>query len=203
MDKNNNKIWINKRICLLFGEISNNYKKHGEMSYMEKKINYDINLEIDGMGIIFYSDGAVENIKEGENFLRKEYENPDQVAKHIRKGDIVGFCTGSGGDYILKFRDGYPSEEIDERYPISIRLGIVIDGGRLCIKDLFELIDWDSYCPKEQQIQLEDGAYHITLNTRRPKSGIYGDYQEIYVFLNKLDKMPKLMWEGVPQLFEE
>lgn len=169
----------------------------------DSKINCDINLSIDGMGIIFYSDGAVKNIKPGEDYFTNEYEDIDKVAKHVREGDIIGFCTGSGGDYILKFRNGYPSNKIDEQYPISIRLAIVIDGGRLYIKDLFELMDWNPDCPKHQQIELDNGIYHITLNTREPKSGIYGDNQEIYVYLNKLNKMPNLIWEGVPQLFEE
>ena len=168
-----------------------------------EKINYDINLIVDGMGIVFYSDGAVKNIKEGEDFFEKEYEDPNKVAEHIKKGDIVGFCTGSSGEYILKFRRGYPSNEIDQEYPISIRLAIVIDGGRLCIKDLFALMDWNSECEKDQQIKIEDGIYHITLNTKIPASGIDGDRQEIYVFLNKLDKIHKLMWEGVPQLLKE
>lgn len=168
-----------------------------------EKINFDINLSIDGMGIVFYSDGAVKNIAEGEDFFENEYSDPDKVAKHIKKGDIVGFCTGSSGDYILKFRDGYPSDEIDEQYPISIRLAIVIDGGRLCMIDLFWLMEWDSECPEDQQIELENGIYHITLNTKLPESGIYGDDQEIYVYLNKVDEMPELMWQGVPQLFKE
>lgn len=168
-----------------------------------EKINFDIDLSIDGMGIVFYSDGAVKNIKRGEDFLENEYGDPNQVAEHIRKGDIVGFCTGSGGEYILKFRDGYPSDEIDEQYPISIRLAIVIEGGRLCIKDLFWLMDWNPECPEDQQIKLGNGVYHITLNTKLPESGVYGDDQEIYVYLNKVDKMPELMWEGVPQLFQE
>lgn len=155
------------------------------------------------MGIVFYSDGAVKNIEEGEDFFENEYAKPDQVARHIKKGDIVGFCTGGGGDYILKFREGYPTDEIDEQYPISIRLAIVIDGGRLCMIDLFWLSDWDSECPEDQQIKLEDGIYHITLNTKPPESEIYGDDQEIYVYLNKVDEMPKLMWQGVPQLFKE
>ena len=167
-----------------------------------KKINIDIDISIDGMGIVFYSDGAVKDIKYAENFFKNEYENPNKVGEHIRKGDVVGFCTGSGGDYILKFRDGYPSKEIKEKYPISIYLGIVIDGGRLCIKDLFWLMDWNPDCPQNQQIELDNGAYEIILNTKIPKSGIYGDEQEIYVYLNKIDKMPELMWQGVPQLFK-
>lgn len=61
-------------------------------------------------------------------------------------------------------------------------------------------MDWSSDC--ENILELENGIYHITLCTQVPKSGIYGDDQEIYVYLQKLDEMPLLAWEGVPQLCE-
>lgn len=64
-------------------------------------------------------------------------------------------------------------------------------------------MDWTPKCDETQQIPLEDGIYDIILNTRIPKSGIYGDYQEIYVFINKSNIMPDIQWEGVPQLFKE
>ena len=50
-------------------------------------------------------------------------------------------------------------------------------------------------------LKVTPGYYHITLCTKRPESGIWGDKQTIYVYLNKLDEMPELTWEGVPQLF--
>lgn len=90
---------------------------------------------IKGMGIVFYSYDAVKNIKEGEDFLEKEYDDTD--------------------------------------YPISIELAIVIKGGKLYIRDLFDLMDWTLKCEETQQMTLEDGIYDIVLNTRVPKSGIY------------------------------
>ncbi|OFS24193.1 hypothetical protein [Clostridium sp. HMSC19A10] len=170
---------------------------------MEHSINIDINISIDGMGIIFYSDSAVKNIVEGEDYLTNEYEIPELVGNHIRKGDIVGFCTGSSGEYSLKFRSGQPSNKLKEEYPIGIYLGIVINGGRLCVKDLFWLMDWNPECPDDQQFNLDDGVYEMRVHTARPKSGFYGDNQTIYVYLNKVDKMPQLPWNGVPQLFKD
>jgi hypothetical protein len=168
-----------------------------------KNLFIDIELPLDGMGIVFYSDGAVKDIKEGYNYFQNEYSEPKQVAEHIKKGDIVGFCTGSGGNYTLKFRSGYPTTEIDEKYPIQIRLAIDVDGDRIYIKDLFWLMDWYSDCPKEQQIEIEKGIYHITLCTIQPESGILGYDQTIYVYLNRLDEMPQLTWQGVPQLYKD
>ena len=169
------------------------------MNFIEK----DINIEIEGMGIVMYSPKTVEGIPEGYDYLKNEYSIPRQVAEHLRKGDMVGFCTGSGGNYILKVREGYPTNEMDEQYPISIRLGIDVQDNKICFTDLFWLMEWYDDCPVEQSIELEKGYYHITLLTCKPASGIWGDNQIIYVYLNKLPSMPDLTWQGVPELFTD
>ena len=163
----------------------------------------DICIEIEGMGIVMYSPETVKGIPEGCNYFTKEYSKPDQVASHLKKGDMVGFCTGSGGNYTLKVREGYPSDEINKKYPISIRLGIDIRDTKMCFIDLFWLMEWYNDCPEEQSIELEKGYYHITLLTDKPASGNWGDDQIIYVYLNKLPSMPDLTWHGVPELFTD
>lgn len=169
----------------------------------QQKIHHDMALSIDGMGIVFYSTHAMKDIAEGEDYFSKEFSTPEQVASHIKKGDITGVNTGSGGEYTLRFRDGYPDHQIDENYPICVRLALEIKGGNLCVIDLFWLMEWSRDCPAEQQIEIEDGIYHVTLSTAQPKSGIWGDDQIIYVYLNKLEKIPKLTWMGVPQLYRD
>lgn len=164
-------------------------------------ICYDVTIEIEGMGFVLYSEGAVKGIEEGENFFDREYAEPAQVAAHIKKGDIVGFNTGSGGIYHIKFRSGYPDADINREYPVAIRLAIDVKGGKISIIDLFWLMEWSSDCPSEQQIEVEDGIYHLTVLTRKPKSGVWGDRQEIYIYLNRIEEMPKLTWTGVPELF--
>ena len=67
----------------------------------------------------------------GSDFLRAEFSAPEDVARHVRLGDVTGFCTGSPGTFELKFRNGYPSADIDRDYPVSIRLGIQVSGGEL------------------------------------------------------------------------
>lgn len=163
----------------------------------------DLHLLIDGMGIVFYSPETNKNISEGYNFFEEEYSKPEDVAKHVRKGDVVGFCTGSSGEFILKFREGYPEEKLLAEYPVAIRLGIDIQDEKLCVIDLFWLMEWSSECPLEQTIPIEPGYYHITLCTRKPDSGIWGNKQTIFVFLNKLDSMPELNWPGVPMLLPD
>ncbi len=174
--------------------------------YGVKFINFeekDISLAIDGMGIVFYSPETNREIPEGSNFFAADYSKPEDVARHIKQGDVVGFCTGTGGDFTLKCREGYPQEELLAEYPVAIRLGIDIQDDKLCMIDLFWLMEWSADCPPEQILKINPGYYHITLCTKQPDSGIWGDHQTIYVYLNRLDSMPELAWAGVPQLYTE
>ncbi len=163
-------------------------------------MEHEMHLEIEGMGLVFYSEGAIDKIQKGEDYFSKEYEQPTDVANHIRKGDMVGFCTGSGGEYTLKFCEGYPDEEICKEFPDSIRLAINVVGGAICVLDLFALMCWPGDCPENQKVYLEDGIYHLTASTRLPSSGFWGDEQTIYIHLHKLDEMPPLTWTEVPYL---
>ena len=164
------------------------------------KINKDIDISIAGMGIVLHSGGVAATIPENYDYLRNEYWESIKVAEHIKKGDMIGFCTGSPGDYILKFREGYPDNQVEIDYPIGIRLGICVDDGSIYIRDLYELLEWNKQC--EKQIKVKNGIYHITLQTKIPESGVIGDKQIIYVYLNELEEMPQLMWKGVPQLIK-
>lgn len=161
----------------------------------------DIKLELDGIGIVMYSPGAVKDIPVGCNFLMEQFNKPDHIGAHIRKGDVTGFCTGTPGSFELKFRQGYPDEAAGKTYPVAIRLGIQVVGGEIRVSDLYWLMDFDPECPPEQVVEAEDGVYHVTVLTKRPDSGRWGDHQTIYIYLNEVPEMPELMWNGAPPLF--
>ena len=76
------------------------------------------------MGIVIYSNKSMMNIPEGENYFMLEFSSPQKVAEHIKKGDIIGFNTGSAGSYVLHLKEGYPSKEFLEEYPIAVRLAL-------------------------------------------------------------------------------
>jgi len=160
----------------------------------------EIRLDIVGIGIVFHSPQSAEHIKEGTDYLASSYTSEQQVQAHIQKGDIVAFGTGSPGTFILKFHCSYP----DERYLLTcdckLRLALHCRGGKVCFRDLYELMDWQSECSPNQVIELEDGIYHVTLCSNRPPSGVLGDNQEIHMFLHKVDTFPRLAKEGIPTL---
>ena len=160
-------------------------------------------LSIDGMGIVLFSPEVMGYVVPGSDFLTAEFTNPKQVGEHIRKGDITAFCTGTGGDFILWFRPGYPDSNGEKEFPVMIRLAVEVRGGSLQFGDLFWLSDWNPDFPQDQVLSLPDGYYHITACTRRPESGYWGDDQIICLYFNRLEEMPKLMWQGVPYLFTE
>ncbi len=49
-------------------------------------------------------------------------------------------------------------------------------------------------------MKLPDGFYHVTVLTRKPESGRWGDDQTILIYLQPLPEMPQLMWQGGPLL---
>ncbi len=180
-----------------------------------ESINKDLRLSPTGMGIVFYSSGAVKDIPIGEDYLNKEYWNPQKVGDHIRKGDLVAICTGCDSDeYELRFRSGYPDDEIAKKYPAHLRLFIEVTGNEINVIDLYQLMNWQNNCPKEQQIELEPGFYHMTFCGEPPmfvmeQALSAEEYDElldrpsvIYVHINRLEAAPEGKWKGgVPYLY--
>ena len=165
-------------------------------------IDKAIIVEISGLGIILYSDFAVSHIGEGDDYFSSNYQTPQQVVQHIREGTIVGFSTSSSGRFILKFKSGYPNASEIGSSEFKLRLAIEVRDGRICIRDLYDLMDWSAKCPDDQHIEVRNGFYHVTLCGNIPDTGILGDDQEIYIYLNKLDNMPILKYDGVPVFCE-
>lgn len=157
-------------------------------------------LEVAGLGIILYSPAHALHIREGENYLRANYLDGPQVQRHLQAGTIVGFGTDSPGTFVLNLRTGYPDEAARGWANMMLRLGVHVAGGRLCFRDLYDLMEWSAEAPEAQTVELADGYYHVTLCSRVPDSGILGDRQVILVYLQPLDRMPDLAKTGIPTL---
>ena len=157
-----------------------------------------IRISIAGLGILLYSPFAAAHIAEGEDYLQSHYMERGDVLEHVYRGTIVGFGTGSPGDYVLTFEEGYPDDEHMRQCAFGLRLGIEVRDGLIVVKDLYELMDWSSSYPDDQTVAVEDGYYHITLLGDLPASGRLGDDQRIEVYLQRLYQMPILVFPGVP-----
>ena len=160
----------------------------------------EIQLEISGLGIIFYSPAFTEHIPAGFDYLRSNYTTVEQVQSHVQAGSIVGFATGSPGTYILRFREGYPDKSQLSSFGLKLRLGLNCRGGIVCFRDLYDLMDWEPHCPPNQSLQLTDGCYHVTLCSNLPASGIRGDNQVIEVYMQPLEAFPELANNWIPTL---
>ena len=159
-----------------------------------------VRIEIQGLGIILYSPFSTADIKEGEDYLSGHYSNASEVGPHIRNGTIVGFGTGSPGTFELQFFAGYPDQETLASLEFKLRLGIEVRNRTLCVRDLYDLLEWTAACPPKQTLSLDDGFYHVTLCGAVPSSGVLGDDQAILAYLNPLPAMPVLKVDGVPTL---
>ena len=84
----------------------------------------------------------------------------------------------------------------------------------LNVVDLYDLMDWQNDCPKEQQIEVEPGFYHLTFSGEQPKFAVKEklsdeEYDElldkpsiIYIHINRLETVPESKWKGgVPFMY--
>lgn len=120
-------------------------------------MNNKVHLDIDGMGIVFFSAETMKDVIPDTDFLTSEFTSPQQIANHIKKGDITAFCTGSSGSFDIHFFKGYPSIDTLEKFPVSIRLALDVQGGSIQFCDLFWLSKWNTDFPQDQIIALPDG----------------------------------------------
>jgi len=164
------------------------------------ELNKDIEIEIEGLGLVLHSGEMNKNIPEGYDFLKNNFWNPSDVAAQVNSGKLVGFCTGSPGTYILKFRSGVPDAEINEKYNVGKMLWIKIDNNKLYIRDLYDLLEWHKQIDEKYILDIKNGNYFMFLNTRMPDSNIIGDNQEIYIHLLPTGYKPSIEVSGVPQL---
>ncbi len=159
-----------------------------------------IRLEISGVGFIIYSPFATSHIAEGEDYLETGFVDSHEVERQAIEGKLVGVCTSSPGTFLLEVLEGYPSDDTLGENKYKLRLGVEVRDTTLCIRDLYDLIDWSSDCPAEQALKVENGFYHVTLLSGDPPSGVLGDDQRILLYLQKLNEMPLLRFNGVPTL---
>ncbi|MDO8329884.1 MAG: hypothetical protein Q7T36_05365 [Fluviicoccus sp.] len=157
-------------------------------------------LDVAGLGLIFYSPFSAAAIQEGEDYLERGFSDPDVVEKQALEGRLVGVSTGTPGRFYLEVFQGYPDDAELEKYAYRLRLGVEVRDRTLCVRDLYDLLKWQSKCPATQVIALTDGFYHVTLLSNDPQSGILGEDQIILVYLQQLPEMPKLKYNGVPTL---
>lgn len=159
-----------------------------------------MHVSIDGMGFVVYSPFAVKKIPAGEDFLSKSLWNPEDVKKHVESCQIVPFCTGSPGNYIMNCYEGLPNKEYLQDFAHVLQLGIIVKNDTVCVRDLFDFMKWDPTCPEEQVIHLPSGYYVMTICTVTPESGITGDHQLIEIHFYPISYFPATKSNGVPLL---
>ncbi len=160
----------------------------------------EINVDIAGLGFILYSPPAASHIPEGTDYLEKHFMQPKDVARHVMDCQLTAFCTGTPGSFRLRFWDGARDEQAVDASDFKIRLGLQVHGGVICIRDLYDMMEWFAECPVEQQLPLADGWYRLTIYSSAPESGVLGDQQVIDIHLESAREKPSLRWEGVPML---
>jgi hypothetical protein len=160
----------------------------------------EIAVDISGLGFILYSPAAVRHIPEGSDYFERHFSQPEDVARHVMACQLTAFCTETPGSFRLRFWDGPRDEQAVDAADFKLRLGLEVHDGVICVRDLYDLMQWQVVCPSIQQLAMPNGWYRLTVYSSRPESGILGDNQVIDIHAEAIPEKPKLCWEGVPCL---
>lgn len=150
--------------------------------------------------MILYSPPAVAHIPDGADYLRDHFWQPADVARHVNAGQLTALATGSPGSFRLRFTFGSPDESAVRAARFKLRLALQVREQTVCVRDLYDLLDWVSECPLAQQFPAADGWYRLTVFSSPPNSGILEDGQVIDVVMEPVDCPPAVHWDGVPTL---
>lgn len=173
-----------------------------EVESMEEK---DIVLELESMGFIIFSKYAVAKIEKGEDFLSTHYWKPEDVAKEVNSGGILGVCVGGPGTYIIKVREGMPCDELRDNTKLKRRLSIKVSDEHVYLEDLYSLACWmDTYAQydEERSIKIDNGYYTILMAGNIPNTGLRGDNQIIYMYFIRDADFKETQYQGVPDFIE-
>ena len=86
---------------------------------------------------------------------------------------------------------------------MKLRLGIKVRDGTVCLRDLYDLMEWSATCPARQRVRVRDGFYRLTVLSDPPASGVLGDRQRIAIYFERTARKPAIRWQGVPDLTPE
>ena len=136
----------------------------------------------------------------GQNYLVENYNDPQDVIKHIYEGSIVGVATGTPGRFhITVYLDVYPDlDELDPQY--ALKLCLHVTDQAVYFRDLYALLRWEKERENDCRVNMENGFYEIIVCSWMPASGIRGRDQQIHMYFNKAESLPQLHYEGVPAL---
>src|SRR5262245_24426801 len=96
-------------------------------------------LNVAGLGVILYSPPAVEQIREGSDYLQEHFTLPADVARHVMACELTAFCTGSPGSFVIRFLDGPPNDADVQAADFKLRLGLWVRNGIVCVRDEYDL----------------------------------------------------------------
>jgi hypothetical protein len=159
----------------------------------------DLTLSVAGLGIILYSPDMAPKISPRTDYLSESFLTPLQVAHHAQQGSLAAFGTGSPGTYIvvIELLTVAPSAPQKGYSAIS---GLRVTDKRLCVRDLYDLMDWDSSCPEGQEFFCPNGLYEVHIESSLPESGLFGDDQHISISLVPVANLPLLSTLQIPKV---
>lgn len=161
----------------------------------------EIDLDIAGIGLIIYSEAELPNISIGSDFLQSQFMTEDQIFHFLQLGKLMGISTGTPGFFLIKCFIVDSADETNSHSSEFIAHGYVfVSDQSVCIRDLYDLMEWQAELNERQKVNLPNGHYHVVVTSRTPETGILGDNQVVHIYFIKKNSVHVLDFTGIPAI---
>ena len=109
------------------------------------------------------SPAAVRALKEGDDYMPLSAPLREPLRSLVEKEQrVVLLGTGSPEvDYAIIPHAGPASRAARRSAAAEVRFGLHVDGGRVCVRDGYDPMEWTGRVPRRQTFPLADGYYGV------------------------------------------
>ena len=117
-----------------------------------------------GLGLVAYDADVAADFVEGPGFGHPQGNNHAALDAALAAGRAVMLTIGSPQtDYLIQLFEGPAPSEPPDGFVIAAGFPLVLESGVLCLRDAYELMDWETDAVQVVRIPLAPGIYYVEL----------------------------------------
>jgi hypothetical protein len=127
-----------------------------------------------GLGLVAYDAEVVRDFVEGPGFGHPQGQNHAALEAAMSAARAVLLTTGEPQrDYLVQvFLEPAPGEA-PEGLHIAVGFPLVVESGTLCLRDAYELMDWETDAVHVVQVPVPAGRYFVELLRIDDPNGLF------------------------------
>ncbi len=128
-----------------------------------------------GLGLMFYSKAAGLSLVEGRDYMPAGKALEEPLRSLVDLQEVAFLQTGSPQlDYELHIHRGPVPAEVVHAAHATVRFGLHVKGGALCIRDGYDPMEWHAQGESVREVPLPDGSWDLEAHWLPTHGGVKG-----------------------------